>query len=153
MKRYTGRGVDITFDPARCLHAAECLRDLPAVFDTARRPWILPDGAPADQVAEVIQRCPTGALHYALADGPDERGDRPTTLSAEPHAPTWVRGELRLTPPDGSDLQEARAALCHCGQTANRPFCDASGECTGWHERRAQTRPVRDSTAAPEQRD
>jgi uncharacterized Fe-S cluster protein YjdI len=61
-KTYTGTDVDVSFDAAVCAHAAECVRGLPAVFDTQRRPWIQPDGAPADEVVEVVGRCPSGAL-------------------------------------------------------------------------------------------
>ncbi len=61
-KTYTGDKVDVSFDAAVCEHAAECVRGLPAVFDTQRRPWILPDGAPAERVVEVVGRCPSGAL-------------------------------------------------------------------------------------------
>ena len=32
MKRYTGRGIEVTYDPVRCLHAAECVRGLPRVW-------------------------------------------------------------------------------------------------------------------------
>ncbi|RCV49376.1 (4Fe-4S)-binding protein [Marinitenerispora sediminis] len=68
-KAYEGRSVTVTFEAGRCQHAAECVRGLPEVFDTARRPWIQPDGAPVDRVVEVVRRCPSGALRYRLADG------------------------------------------------------------------------------------
>lgn len=61
-KTYTGERVDVSFDAAVCEHAAECVRGLPEVFDTRRRPWILPDGAEAERVVEVVGRCPSGAL-------------------------------------------------------------------------------------------
>ena len=61
-KTYTGTRVDVSFDPAVCEHAAECVRGLPEVFDTRRRPWILPDGAAPERVVEVVGRCPSGAL-------------------------------------------------------------------------------------------
>jgi len=61
-KRYRGEAVDVSFDPMRCQHAAECLRGLGSVFDTDRRPWILPDGADPEDVVTVVARCPTGAL-------------------------------------------------------------------------------------------
>jgi uncharacterized Fe-S cluster protein YjdI len=67
-KAYAGREITASFDPERCAHAAACVRGLPAVFDTGRRPWILPDLAPAAEVAEVVTRCPSGALRYELAD-------------------------------------------------------------------------------------
>ena len=61
-KPYRGSAVEVSFDGARCRHAAECLRGLPPVFDLSRRPWILPDDADPDDVVRVVARCPTGAL-------------------------------------------------------------------------------------------
>ena len=61
-KRYRGEAVDVSFDGARCRHAAECLRGLPAVFDVGSRPWIDPDRAGPDELMRVVARCPTGAL-------------------------------------------------------------------------------------------
>src|SRR5947207_8439554 len=55
--------IEITYDAHRCIHAAECIRGLPAVFDSGRRPWIAPSGASADEIANVIARCQSGALH------------------------------------------------------------------------------------------
>lgn len=52
----------MSFDPALCEHAGECVRGLPAVFDTDNRPWIQPDQAPAADVVAVVGRCPSGAL-------------------------------------------------------------------------------------------
>lgn len=61
-KTYAGREVDVSFDSEVCQHAAECVRGLPAVFDSQRRPWILPDAASADEVIAQVGRCPSGAL-------------------------------------------------------------------------------------------
>lgn len=61
-KTYEGLDVAVSFDGDLCRHAAECVRGLPTVFDTERRPWIDPDGAGAAEVVEVVGRCPSGAL-------------------------------------------------------------------------------------------
>jgi uncharacterized Fe-S cluster protein YjdI len=61
-KNYVGHAVTVSFDGEVCQHAAECVRGLPAVFDTQKRPWIQPDQADAAQVIEVVGRCPSGAL-------------------------------------------------------------------------------------------
>lgn len=37
-RRYYGPIVDVSFDKELCEHAAECVRGMPAVFDTGRRP-------------------------------------------------------------------------------------------------------------------
>ena len=100
-------------------------------------PGILPDGAPAEKVAEVVRSCPSGALHYRLADGESETAPTPTRISAREHEPIWLRGNLRISTAEGV-IEETRAALCRCGGTANAPFCDASGDCRGWHERAAE---------------
>lgn len=61
-KTYEGEHVDVSFDPEVCTHAANCVKGLPAVFDTSRRPWIVPDNAPAEEVVAQVGRCPSGAL-------------------------------------------------------------------------------------------
>ena len=127
LKRYSGRDLEVTYDTARCLHAAECVRGLPAVFDTAKRPWVQPDGADAGALAAVIQRCPTGALHYELASGPPEEPVVPTRIEFPPEGPMLVRGDLEL-----EGKRETRAALCRCGESSNQPFCDRSGMCRTW---------------------
>ncbi|MEV4976229.1 (4Fe-4S)-binding protein [Streptomyces scopuliridis] len=83
-KAYKGQSITVTFEARRCLHAAECVNGLPEVFDTAKRPWIRPDGAETERLAEVVRRCPSGALRYELAVGGSKTPDRPTQLHATP---------------------------------------------------------------------
>ena len=42
MRHYADDAIDISYDVRRCIHAAECIRGLPAVFDSSRRQWIVP---------------------------------------------------------------------------------------------------------------
>ncbi|MGW8486025.1 (4Fe-4S)-binding protein [Streptomyces sp. NPDC055886] len=67
-KSYEGRSITVTFEAGRCRHAAECVRGLPEVFDTGRRPWITPDAADAERLVDVVRRCPSGALQYERVD-------------------------------------------------------------------------------------
>ncbi|MEU6082607.1 (4Fe-4S)-binding protein [Streptomyces sp. NPDC047108] len=130
-KSYRGEGVTVHYDAGRCVHFAECVRGLPEVFDPGRRPWILASQAPAERVADVVRRCPSGALHYVLDGGPAERPETPTTVRVADEGPLLVRGDLRLQGQEQEDggSGETRAALCACGASANRPFCDRSGTC------------------------
>lgn len=124
-RAYRGEGVTVFYDARRCLHAAECVRGLPAVFDPDVRPWIRPENASAETVAEVARRCPTGALHYELAGGDDEVGEDETRVTPQPGGPLLIRGRLTIGTPTG-ELNETRAALCRCGGSGNRPFCDGT---------------------------
>jgi uncharacterized Fe-S cluster protein YjdI/CDGSH-type Zn-finger protein len=136
-KQYHGEAVEVSFDGARCRHAAECLRGLPAVFDLSRRPWILPDGADPDDVVRVVARCPTGALRTHPITSTRETPSTPTEVTAMAGGPLLLRGELHVTGP-GVAEHETRAALCSCGSTANAPYCDGSGTCVNWPRARRQ---------------
>ncbi|TMB59575.1 MAG: hypothetical protein E6J49_14815, partial [Chloroflexi bacterium] len=68
-KTYRGKDIEVSFDVAVCTHIGECLRRSPQVFQLRRRPWVMPDAADADELARVIERCPSGALQYRRLDG------------------------------------------------------------------------------------
>lgn len=127
-KTYDGRGIEVSFDAARCIHAARCVAGLPEVFDVKRRPWIDPDRAPADRVAEVVASCPTGALTFRRIDGgADEVAPPGTSITEVVDGPLYVRGLVRVAGHDGQPISVGpRAALCRCGGTGNGPFCDGT---------------------------
>ena len=58
----------VRYDPAICIHAGECVRGLPSVFNLSRKPWIDVSAASAAAVIEQVKRCPSGALTYRLRD-------------------------------------------------------------------------------------
>lgn len=127
-KTYTSDDVDVTYDMQRCIHAAECVKRLNAVFDTAQRPWIQPTNASADDVAETIEHCPTGALHYNRKDGgAQEAIPSDTTLEIVENGPIYLHGDLQIVDENGNEvLQDTRVALCRCGASQHKPFCDLS---------------------------
>jgi CDGSH-type Zn-finger protein/uncharacterized Fe-S cluster protein YjdI len=126
--RYEGDEVEVTWDKLRCIHAAECVRGLPAVFDADQRPWVRPDQASAGEVVDVVRRCPTGALHVRRASGrPVDEAPRPNSLRVAADGPVYVRGEVEVRNADGDLLvADTRLALCRCGRSAHKPLCDDS---------------------------
>ena len=121
---YQGETITITYDVKRCIHAAECVHGLPQVFDPKKRPWVQPDAATADELAAVIERCPTGALQFERKDGGlTEATPTENIILPVPNGPVYVRGEVEITV-DGEPEQETRVALCRCGASNNKPFCD-----------------------------
>jgi uncharacterized Fe-S cluster protein YjdI/CDGSH-type Zn-finger protein len=130
-RAYSAPGATVYYDRGRCLHFAECVRGLPEVFDVKKRPWIQPENASAEQVAEVVRRCPSGALHYRLEEGPTEEPEQPTHVEFVANGPINLRGDLSIDVPAGR-MREVRASLCRCGLTENEPFCDKACSRTGW---------------------
>ncbi|MER8085641.1 (4Fe-4S)-binding protein [Streptomyces sp. NPDC094048] len=106
-----------------------CVRGLPSVFDTARKPWMQPANAPADDIADVIRRCPSGALQYHRTSGTsDGVPEVPTHVSLHVDGVLHLRPDLEVVTPQGA-RQETRVMLCGCGRTGNAPYCDRSGVC------------------------
>jgi len=127
IREYTGENINVTFDAKRCIHAKECVNGLPAVFDTDKRPWVQPENAAADDLAAVVMRCPTGALHFERKDGaPGEPTPDANTVTIAADGPLYVRGDVTLQTGGDPALQDTRVALCRCGDSANKPFCDNS---------------------------
>ena len=98
------------------------------MFDPGRRVWVDAKQARADEIADVVQRCPTGALHFRRKDGdPVEPTPSRNVLRITPDGPLYLSGDLEIRTPTGM-LKETRAALCRCGASRNKPFCDGSHE-------------------------
>jgi len=125
---YTSDVIDVQYDVKRCIHAAECVHGSPSVFDPERKPWVDPSQADAETTAQVIMSCPTGALKFTRKDGGEEEApDVANSLSIEPNGPLYVRGDLQIETPDGEVVfTDTRVALCRCGLSENKPFCDNS---------------------------
>lgn len=124
-RKYTRDEITVTYQPRRCTHVAECLRSAPKVFNTWEQPWVQLENGTVAEIVDAVERCPTGALHYERADGSAQEQPRATnTVFVARNGPYYVRGNLEIVMPDGSVLAETRAALCRCGASQNRPFCD-----------------------------
>jgi uncharacterized Fe-S cluster protein YjdI/CDGSH-type Zn-finger protein len=127
-REYRNNEIVVFWEPRLCIHAGFCFRGLPAVFKPNDRPWVILDGAEADEVAQVVMTCPTGALHFERLDGgPQEQPDDETTIKLQVNGPLYLRGKLRVVGPGNHKIREdTRLALCRCGVSANKPFCDGS---------------------------
>jgi CDGSH-type Zn-finger protein/uncharacterized Fe-S cluster protein YjdI len=126
--RYHGTDIEVSYDSNRCIHVRVCVEGLPGVFDPDERPWIDADGADADEIAAVVEACPTGALQYERPDGAaGETAPDRNTVVATADGPLYVRGDVELVTPDGGTvLEDTRIGLCRCGHSENKPLCDNS---------------------------
>lgn len=152
IQRYESSEVVVEYDPKRCIHAAECVRGLPSVFDPQARPWIQPDKAGGGEVAAVIRRCPTGALTMQFKDGRSaETPDAVNTVTISPDGPLYLRGRIVYAGgTHAAQVEYTRVALCRCGASANKPFCDGNHAKTGFVDSGACNARDRDKPAAPQ---
>ncbi|MEM7345331.1 MAG: CDGSH iron-sulfur domain-containing protein, partial [Chloroflexota bacterium] len=127
-RAYKGENITVTYDIKRCIHAAACVRGLPAVFDTEKRPWVQPDEATADEVAEAVLACPSGALQFERHDGgANEATPEKNIIWGDPNGPLYAHGDIELIDSEGEViLEDTRVGLCRCGASENKPFCDGT---------------------------
>lgn len=134
-RNYQGQEIVVTYQPRRCLHVAECLRLLPDVFDSWNKPWVRVENGAADDIADAVMHCPTGALHFERTDGGAQEEPRATNVVViSRDGPFYVFGDLEIVLPDGSVLNETRVALCRCGASGNKPFCDNTHRENGFRD-------------------
>lgn len=67
-KTYETDEIIIYWKPDICQHAAKCTNGAPDVFEVGRRPWVMPENGRAEDIAKVIDTCPSGALTYKLKE-------------------------------------------------------------------------------------
>jgi uncharacterized Fe-S cluster protein YjdI len=63
-KEYSNDEITIVWNQDICIHAAECMRMLPQVYNPSDRPWIKIENATTEELKKQISKCPSGALSY-----------------------------------------------------------------------------------------
>jgi CDGSH-type Zn-finger protein len=68
----------------------------------------------------------------------------PTELTPYPNGPYLLRGDFRLTDPNGDEIDPRRKtiALCRCGASRRKPFCDGTHKLIGFRASGGETVPV-----------
>ena len=125
---YANASIEVLWEPRLCIHTMNCVRGLPGVFDASARPWVDVDAAEPDAIAATVLTCPTGALHFRRLDGgAQETAAERTTVEPRPNGPLFVRGKVTIVDTEGTPIRDdTRVALCRCGASRNKPFCDGS---------------------------
>jgi CDGSH-type Zn-finger protein len=125
---YSGGGMEL-YDDNRCAYARFCHKHLGDVWTLTEQS----DNPEAKkQAVEAAGQCPTGRLTAVLNGVPFEPEledaisiveDVPKNVSAG----IFVTGKIIIEDADGKTYEARnRAALCRCGESELKPFCDAS---------------------------
>ena len=129
-KKYNNGEITIVWQPGMCIHSEKCFHGLPGVFNPKQRPWVNVEGADTATIQTQIDQCPSGALSYFLNEpeiAEEEPGKAPRKIEVAPNGPLLVHGELTIVDASGNETTRSKmTALCRCGASANKPFCDGS---------------------------
>lgn len=127
-RSYEGDAITIHDNRGICSHAGICANELPGVFRKSGRPWIDPNGADLAKIRAVIEKCPSGALSYSV-EGVEYRDyDREAKITVIPDGPYHLQGWVDVAGAEGraEGVSDEHCALCRCGSSRNKPFCDGA---------------------------
>jgi len=124
---YSGSKISIYDNRSICAHAGVCTDNLASVFRMKQEPWIDPDAADVEEIIEVIERCPSGALSYKLAADEIMQQQKNAEIFIAPNGPYVVCGCPDLQNADWREgASQQQYTLCRCGASKNKPYCDGS---------------------------
>ncbi|MBK1721997.1 CDGSH iron-sulfur domain-containing protein [Thiocystis violacea] len=125
--KFEGQEIDVSWDERLCIHIGECGKAAGNLFVGSREPWCMPDEVDKAQVREIVERCPSGALSYHDKAGTPEAPLPRNEVMVVYNGPYYLSGDLEIegVADDMPGLRH-RAALCRCGASKNKPFCDNS---------------------------
>ena len=140
--KYTNDEVTVIWKPKVCIHSTICWKGLIEVFNPKERPWIKMDGATTEKIIEQVRRCPSGALSYYLneekaptVDTNKVVAEAANMLKVEvtPDGPYLIKTECLIVHSDGrEETKTGTVALCRCGASGNKPYCDGSHRKVGF---------------------
>lgn len=124
---YVGKSITIRDNRGTCCHSGNCTDHLPSVFHHEGEPFVTADGASADEAVAIIRQCPSGALSFTR-DGVDYNGeDRDQAIYVSKDGPYHVQGDIAIQrEKQNTGALAEHYALCRCGHSKNKPFCDGT---------------------------
>lgn len=136
-KEYSNGEITVVWKPNTCIHSEKCWRGLSSVFQPKSKPWINAEGATSDAITKQVDQCPSGALSwYRNEDGkPSQNEASGVKVEVTPNGPVLVHGTIDVKLSNGRiEHREKMTALCRCGHSANKPYCDGSHKREDWTE-------------------
>lgn len=128
-----GTKIVVKRDHSLCVHSGFCGNELTNIADMVHN---TDDTRVRAQVIAMIERCPSGATTYSIEEeGADIEPDLPQQIALTTEitgdgpirGPLWVTGNISVERADGQPLETRnRIALCRCGFSKNKPFCDGT---------------------------
>jgi uncharacterized Fe-S cluster protein YjdI len=128
IKAYSKEELTVIWKPKSCIHAAECVKRLPNVYNPNEKPWIKTENASIEELKSQIDACPSGALTYNINnEKKNTTMEEKTKVEVLENGPLLVHGTMEITNSNGEkEMKDKTTAFCRCGVSQNKPYCDGA---------------------------
>ena len=128
IQQYDGLEISVTFNRSICSGAARCVEEYGHIYDSSSSTnWIFPNSGTIEEIIKSVHNCPTGALSYKINDKRVFEEYGKVSLQIVEKGPLNVKGCVDLGSVKFSKYaNKQKFALCRCGASKNKPFCDYS---------------------------
>ena len=129
---FQGEGAVITDDLSICSKAGYCRDRFTGVWQMLGST----DPAVRDRMKRMVELCPSGRLAWSESVGAlEHEPEYEPEIAVFRNGPLFVRGGVRVVGSDGEPYEvRNRQALCRCGYSRNKPFCDGSHAIVGFRD-------------------
>ena len=129
---FPGGGLTLTDDEGLCSHAGYCRDHLSNAWERMKT---IEDPEVRAKEESIVFRCPSGRLVLLDEHGEAIEAAFAPSVVVEQNGPYVIRGGVRVESADGRVWETRnRMTLCRCGQSSNKPFCDATHDEIDWQE-------------------
>lgn len=135
VKEYSNDEITVVWKPALCAHSTNCWKSLVRVFDPRRKPWVDMQAAASNEIISTVDNCPSHALSYHVNKGVEMSKEKKVgmEIKSAKNGPYLLSGKFTLLDSDNTIIKiDEKAALCRCGGSKNKPFCDGSHKNNGF---------------------
>jgi len=136
VKDFSNGEVTVFWRPELCIHSANCLIGLPEVFNSKKKPWINVHASDSKEIMRIVDTCPSRALTYLksikfVTSKPRavaKKKSKFARIQITKNGPVLVTGNfiVRDTKKKKIKIEGEVVALCRCGSSRKKPFCDGS---------------------------
>ena len=132
---YSNGVITVIWKQHKCIHSGNCIRKLPMVFSPMQRLWVNIMNADTEKIKAAIDLCPSGALSYQSVNESIMENESKMSIKIVPNGPILVSGNVEITDQKGKkEVKESMFALCRCGGSHKKPYCDGSHNIIGFQD-------------------
>jgi len=62
IKEYTNGEITVLWEATKCIHSANCVKNLPEVFKPKEKPWVKIENSTSEKIISTVKKCPSGAI-------------------------------------------------------------------------------------------